>query len=74
VNLQFGYRHRNEFGFGLDGLAHGDGVLPKGCYWPQVAALVGICREDEGTTRDLAAGRVTRGQPVRQWGNRLAQL
>jgi hypothetical protein len=28
VNLQFCYRHRNEFGLGLGGFAHRDGFLP----------------------------------------------
>ena len=28
MDLQLGPRHRNQFGFGLDGLAHGDGLPP----------------------------------------------
>jgi hypothetical protein len=44
MGLQFRSRHRNEFGFGLGGLAH-DGGFPAGQSTPQVAVSVGICRE-----------------------------
>jgi hypothetical protein len=60
VNLQFGCRHRNEFGFGLDGLAHGDGVIPGGCCYRQVVASSCIGREDEQVRHDPAA-------PVADW-------
>jgi hypothetical protein len=29
VDLQLGLGHLDEFGFGLGGLAHGSGVLPR---------------------------------------------
>jgi hypothetical protein len=29
VDLQLGLGHRGEFGFGLGGLVHGSGVLPR---------------------------------------------
>src|SRR5712664_2488331 len=46
VNLQFRPSHRDEFGFGLGGLAHDGGFL-RAVVLPQVAASAGDCREDD---------------------------
>ena len=46
VNLQFRPCHRDEFGFGLDRLAHDGGFL-RAVVLPQVAASAGDCREDD---------------------------
>src|ERR1700694_5474504 len=62
VGLELRPCHRNEFGFGLDGLAHDDGFPPERLI-AQVAVSASVCRgDDNGVRRYLAAS--TRFHPT----------